>query len=213
MKNWLLDKITRQRLETFLNQHSSDELVLEIGASYKPNRQLYSREIAGDITYHPELDGQFDAHALPFADGSFERVVCIEVLEHCHTPQRVLDEIHRVLKPNGQVILTTRFVFPLHDVPHDYFRYTKYGLQHLCRAFSKIEIQEEVQSAETIAVLLQRLVFQVTWRLPLTKLALLLMAKVFLVLQKTLSAEYGDIHRSSPEESIMTSGYYLIATK
>lgn len=44
---------------------------------------------------------QADASCLPFADASFEKIVCSEVLEHIENYPAVLREIHRVLKPNG----------------------------------------------------------------------------------------------------------------
>lgn len=212
-RHWLLKKLTREQLDGFLQAQAASERTLEIGASFKPNRALFPKAIAGDVLHYPALDVQFDAHSLPFASEQFEHVLCVEVLEHCQNPQRVIDECYRVLRPGGTLILTTRFLFPLHDAPHDYFRFTKYGLQHLCRRFQETHIQAEVPTVTTLGVLLQRLAYQADWRVPLTKVVLLLLAKAVPLLRGNLKREYGDIRHDQPAETIMTSGYYLVARK
>lgn len=213
MRNWLLRKLTREQLAHFLQDKGTDELVLEVGAAYRPQKMLYPSSISGDILFYTELDVQFDAHSMPFADNSFYRIVCIEVLEHCHTPQKVIQECYRLLKDGGHLILTTRFIFPIHDAPHDYYRYTKYGLLHLMEDFSSVEIQAEAKTVVTIGVLLQRLAYQADWRIPFTKIILLLMAKLMPLMQSTISKEYGDIRKSVQEETILASGYYVEAIK
>ncbi|MEM9953883.1 MAG: class I SAM-dependent methyltransferase [Chloroflexota bacterium] len=213
MRQWLLQKITREQLGHFLDKHRTEAKTLEVGASSRPSLTQFPNQIASDISFHPQIDVQYDAHRMPFIDEQFDCVLAIEVLEHCHTPQQVIDECYRMLKPNGTLILTTRFIFPLHDAPHDYFRFTKYGLRHLCRAFSQVTIEEEAKTVTTMGVLYQRLAYQVDWKLPFTKIMLLLIAKILPHLQTTVAKEYGDIRKDVTEENIMASGYYLVARK
>jgi SAM-dependent methyltransferase len=213
MRDWLLQKITRQRLQPFLDAQATDARVLVLGASDRPVRASFPRSVRSDVLFYPSLDVQCDAHHLPFADNSQPVILALEMLEHCHTPQQVIDECYRVLQPGGQLILSTRFIFPLHDAPHDYYRYTKYGLRHLCRAFEQVTITEEAATVETMGVLVQRLAYQCDWHLPLTKIGLLLLAKLLLPLQRTLKTEYGDIRKDQPDRAILASGYYLTATK
>jgi len=61
------------------------------------------------------------------------------------------------LKPGGKIILSTPFVFGIHDAPHDYFRYTKYGLRHLFKKFEEIDLIERCGFFWTILVLNSRL--------------------------------------------------------
>ncbi len=82
-----------------------------------------------DFQARPEVYG--DARRLPFADGSFEAVLCSQVLEHVNQPETVLQEISRVLKPGGTGILSVPFIYNVHVGPYDFFRYSPFGLQEL----------------------------------------------------------------------------------
>lgn len=68
---------------------------------------------------------------VPAADSSFATVLSTQVFEHVPEPDRYLAEAARVLKPGGHLILTCPGGFMLHEEPHDYWRYTLYGLRHL----------------------------------------------------------------------------------
>lgn len=213
LKDRLVAKITRERLRTFLTQHRCDGFGLEVGAKYRTYADLFPNAVAGDLFIHGPLDAQFDAHHLPFATNCFEYVLCTEVLEHCTHPHAVIDEFYRVLAPGGKLILSTRFIFPIHDAPYDYFRFTRYGLERLCQDFRSVEVTAEAATVETMGVLSQRLGYQVDWRLPMVKLMLFLSARLMLGAQRLVRREYGDIHKSQPEQAILASGYYLVAVK
>jgi SAM-dependent methyltransferase len=76
-------------------------------------------------------DLAWDGNVIPLPDASVDCALLTEVLEHCPEPQRVLTEVHRVLKPEGFLFITVPFIWPIHDVPHDEFRYTPYSLQRM----------------------------------------------------------------------------------
>jgi hypothetical protein len=118
-----------------------------------------------------------------------------------------------VLHPGGRLILTTRFVFPIHDAPQDYYRFTRYGLAHLCRSFAEVSIVPELATIGTMGVLLQRLAAQAQWRLPGTRLGLQLAARASLNADWLLREEYADIGRKTSEVAILASGYYVVAVK
>lgn len=77
------------------------------------------------------VDVYGSALALPFNSEEFETVLCVEVLEHVAEPSQLLDEVWRVLKPQGCLILTAPLTWGPHEVPNDFFRYTEFGLRHL----------------------------------------------------------------------------------
>lgn len=69
---------------------------------------------------------------LPFEDFSFDTVLLTDVLEHISKPQQLVQEIARVLRPGEKVIIMVPFFYRLHEVPHDYFRYTEHALRSFC---------------------------------------------------------------------------------
>jgi SAM-dependent methyltransferase len=77
----------------------------------------------------PEVYG--DAQHLPFADQSFDAVVCTQVLEHLARPDKVVGELARVLRPGGLALVSVPFFYNLHLEPHDYFRFSPYGIRYL----------------------------------------------------------------------------------
>lgn len=208
-------KITRPRLEKFLKQYASDKKTLDIGSGNKPYIKMFPNCFTVDVAERPGVPLNFiaDAHDLSVIPSqSFDIVLCTEVLEHLHSPHKAIAEFKRILKPGGLLILTTRFVYPLHETPIDYYRYTKYGLKFLLQEFDIIELREETNTIETLAVLFQRLGFQCTtlYAKPL-KLFWFLLAKFTMLFKNVLTHEYGDIHHSNLEPNILSSGYYVAA--
>ena len=71
------------------------------------------------------------AEALPFRAGSFDTVLGLSMLTYLREPAEPIAEAHRVLRPDGMLLLEFTQMAPLHDEPHDYFRFTRYGAAHL----------------------------------------------------------------------------------
>ncbi len=97
----------------------------------------------GDAAWnYSRLDVIADLENLPFPDASFDACINIVTLEHVSDPRRVLGEIARSLKPGGRLLLAAPLEWEEHQQPHDYFRYTRYGLEHLLggAGFSDISI-------------------------------------------------------------------------
>lgn len=134
---------------------------LDIGCGAGLYRQAFPNYFGVDVIAGPGVDRVADAHDLPFPDQSFEQIVTSEVIEHLHTPTKAVQEMARVLKPGGRLILTAPFVYPLHEGPHDYQRFTEYGFALLLQPyFDNVEIRPLFNEEQTIAILLQRVVLQ-----------------------------------------------------
>jgi len=74
-------------------------------------------------------DVTWDGVTMPMDSARFDCALATEVLEHCPEPETVLKEIYRVLKPDGILFFTVPFLWNLHEVPHDEYRYTPFALQ------------------------------------------------------------------------------------
>jgi SAM-dependent methyltransferase len=107
-------------VETFLQDTSVQVIATDVYAS--ANTQLVT-----------------DAHHLPFDDGVFDGVWITAVLEHVIEPQKVVDEIWRVLKPAGMVYAETPFMQQVHERAYDFTRFTANGHRWLFRRFEQIE--------------------------------------------------------------------------
>lgn len=212
----MFKKITRKYLEEFLKRHKSDKKTLDIGSGgslYKYDRFFPNRTTVDvDPVRNPEIVG--DIHDLPFGGGEFDVVLCVEVLEHVRDPKKAAQEMQRVLKKGGTLILTTRFVYPIHDAPHDYWRFTKYGLQKLFDDWEVVELVPETHTFSALAVLFQRIAYQTKLRFNVfTKLKLFFFAQVLHAMNWLIKSEYGDIKKETSETDILTSGYYLVCKK
>lgn len=91
------------------------------------------------------------------SDTPFDAIICSEVLEHLWAPHQAVANMWASLRAGGRLILTAPFVFPIHSAPHDYFRYTRHGLEVLLRDFSQVSIEERTSWAESFGVLAVRM--------------------------------------------------------
>ena len=102
-------------------------------------------DIESALVYEEDVKPDFywDGVQMPFENEQFDSVIATEVLEHCPDPEVILKEINRVLKPGGYFFFTVPFLWNLHEVPHDEYRYTPFALErHLKNSgFSEIEIK------------------------------------------------------------------------
>jgi SAM-dependent methyltransferase len=104
---------------------------------------------------------QAEAGLVPFRDGTFDAVVCSELLEHVPDPSQVLAEIYRVLQPGGTVLICVPFLNRIHGDPYDYGRYSDYYWgQTLERiGFGDIRIEKQGQYWSVLMDMLRDLVY------------------------------------------------------
>ncbi len=95
--------------------------------------------VESDVSFGPRTMMIFDAHDIPFEDGSFDGVIIQAVLEHVADPYRCSEEIHRVLKDRGVVYAETPFIQQVHFGAYDFTRFTHLGHRRLFRRFEEID--------------------------------------------------------------------------
>jgi SAM-dependent methyltransferase len=125
-----------------IEHYPYEEPVLDTCAGWEPNfyQPLFpgKKYIKQDVQdFNPAcIDVICDiADMKPISNESIGLVLNLESLEHLPYPQKAIDEIHRVLRPNGLLILTTVMHFKIHRTPKDYWRFTPDGIELLLNRF------------------------------------------------------------------------------
>jgi len=126
-------------------------LVLDAGAGegqyadyFKQHRYTGVDLGIGDAAWnYGQLSAIANLELLPFADGTFDASLNVVTLEHVQKPARVIEEMGRTLRPGGRFLLIVPHEWEEHQQPHDYFRYTRYGLRYLLESAGFREIRIE----------------------------------------------------------------------
>jgi SAM-dependent methyltransferase len=146
--DWLLQRHLHRDVRAALAASAPGRL-LDLGCGERPYADDVPagvRAIAVDVPgQSARVDVAAVASALPFGETTFETVLCTQVLEHVPDPERLVAEAARVLRPGGRLVLSAPQAWFLHEAPHDYFRFTRFGLAALCRraGLEPIEIHAE----------------------------------------------------------------------
>lgn len=131
--------------------------ILDVGCGFKPWLQMFDKQrveyIGVDFDTEKSL-ANFIASAdkLPFSDNGFDGLIYSEVLEHVEDLSGVIKEMRRVAKNNALVYISTPFVFPLHGIPYDFQRLTRYFYQAVFRDDEIILIKESNSSLSTVFI-------------------------------------------------------------
>ena len=165
-----------QYVKWVIERFPYQEPVLDTCAGWEPNfyQPLFpgKRYIKQDMTdFNPAcIDIICDiADMKPISNESIGLVLNLESLEHLPYPQRAIDEIHRVLRPNGLLILTTVMHFKIHRAPKDYWRFTPDGIELLLNRFEILDcaLEGNLKRPKGIWVTAQKTSNLETWgRLP-----------------------------------------------
>jgi len=132
--------------------------ILDVGAGKSPYKKFFvnvKEYITLDNYDYPNIDIKADiTKKIPLKSGSVDGVVCFQVIEHLMEHKKAIDEIYRVLKKKGLCLLTTNMAVPLHGIPYDYYRFTKYSLKELFKKFRYVEVKENGGAALSITQLI-----------------------------------------------------------
>lgn len=141
---------------------------------------------------------------LPFQDARFDTLLTTDVLEHIKHPEQLWDEMVRVLRPAGKLILAVPFLYWIHEHPHDYHRFTEFKLRDFCarRKLRVVELQVYGGMPEVFADLVAKALRGVPWACS----AFVGAASLACRLRRARDAD-----RSAPE--LFPLGYVLVAQK
>ncbi len=119
-----------------LLEHLRGECI-DVGCGDMPFKSLLEKHVdrydSVDIEKRaPDVSYLADITDMSVIDNNhYDSALCLDVLEHVPDPSKALSEIYRILKQGGKLVCTVPHLSRLHEVPHDYYRYTQYGLAHL----------------------------------------------------------------------------------
>lgn len=121
------------------------EPIYEFGSLQVPGQEGFAdlrpffkgkRYIGADVRDGPGVDVPIDLHNINLPAESVGTGLALDTLEHVEYPRTAIEQIHKVLRPDGMVIISSVMRFRIHDYPHDYWRYTPEGFKSLLKCFA-----------------------------------------------------------------------------
>ncbi len=173
----------------------------------------YPDTVAKGYPGRPEIFA--DAARLPFDGFVFDTVLFLDVLEHLPDPGSALTEARRVLKPHGKMIVQVPFLYPLHDEPHDFQRWTIHGLRRLleCHGFHILSDSYSGEPAETAALLAVLALSRAALDAALQRRPSLLLAPLLLFVIPLVNFVGWLLGRLLPHSAMMPLGYRIVASR
>lgn len=208
--------LSRKGLYSFLKKEFSRikmrKMVLNIGSGGDIGELLNSfakkngfNVLSMDISQDRSPDIVGDICSYDFGKTKFDTVVMSEVLEHVTTPILAIKNIHNILIEGGELIITTPFIFPIHDRPNDYYRYTIYGLKFLLKDFKEVRVTEKNSWTEAINILALRMLME-------DSIKCRLIAPFFVILA-FIKFPFVYLLGKIIDTNFITTGYNVIAIK
>jgi len=166
----------RHALHDFISEatRSWSGSCLDVGCGNRPYRDIIPSDV---VQVGLDLDQErnrtrgladifYDGKNFPIEDSSFDHALCSQVLEHAFKPGTLIAEIHRILRPGGDLVLTVPFLWPEHEQPWDAGRFTSFGLVALLEehGFDIIRFEKSLPGARSLLQVLQARLDQKVWK-------------------------------------------------
>jgi SAM-dependent methyltransferase len=137
---------------------------LDVGCGDRPYEYLFEKgkyigidvPVSGRSAELKKPNLFYNGKSIPYSDNQFDLVLCTQVLEHVSDPFFLINEMDRVCKQGGSVIISLPFVYQEHEQPFDYFRFTSFGITDLLEnaGTNVVSMRKDSTSIETLAILL-----------------------------------------------------------
>jgi SAM-dependent methyltransferase len=150
--------------------------LLDVGCGRKPYYPVFADSVSAyvgvDMVENPVAELLGPIEALPVEDGSFDVVLCTQVLEHSDDPAQAVKELRRVTAPGGRVLASTHGTWVYHPSPQDYWRWTHTGLERLFHQngeWASVEVRAAQGTAATLTMILATYLDIALRRTPLSR--------------------------------------------
>lgn len=144
---------------------------LDVGCGQKPYESLFSSSQYVGLEIDTQENRQnkksdffYDGNTFPFQDGEFDSVVANEVFEHVFNPNEFLNEILRVLRTDGILLMTVPFCWDEHEQPNDFARYSSFGLKAILQdhGFEVVEHRKSINDIRVVFQILNAYIYKKT---------------------------------------------------
>lgn len=189
--------------------------LIDIGCGHMPLKSELEHKVGkyDTLDIEPRTDGVkfigsvLDMHMIE--NSSYDSVISLAVLEHVPDPFRAVSEINRILKLDGIFMLSVPHISRLHELPHDYFRYTEFGIRELLekRGFKILHIEKAGTLISYLGHQISTVLIGLTWHIPLIKHLIFFLNKIFIVFPFAL------IDKTLMKNSLMPMNYFCVAQK
>lgn len=134
----------KQLVGIFAESLPVSEPIYEFGSLQVPNQEGFAdirpffpgkKYVGCDMREGPGVDLVLNLHDIDLPAETAGTVLALDTLEHVEFARKAVDELHRILKPNGILVISSVMKFPVHGFPHDYWRFTTEGFKSLMRPF------------------------------------------------------------------------------
>lgn len=121
------------------------EPIYEFGSLQVPGQEGFAdlrpffpgkKYVGADTREGPGVDVILNLHNIDVPSNSVGTILLMDTLEHVEFVRKAIEEVHRILKPNGILIVSSVMNFPIHNHPYDYWRFTPEGFRNLLRSFA-----------------------------------------------------------------------------
>jgi len=135
----LANPFSQKKIREMLRNFDEESIILNLGSG--PTYYMNRKDIINvDIFPFREIDVLANVDNLPIENETVDVIISVAMLEHVGDPKKVVEEMHRVLKPGGRVICYLPFMVPYHAAPNDFQRWTVTGIQKLFSSFDPVEV-------------------------------------------------------------------------
>lgn len=149
--------------------HIPEGKMLDLGCGRKPYKRSFTsvaEYIGLDVQGHghdhsnEDIDVYYDGENIPFGDNTFDAVFSSEVFEHVQKLEKVIGEVHRVMKPGATLLITVPFVWFEHEMPYDFRRFSVNGISELLKT-QRFEISETYKTTRDFETIFQLINMQI----------------------------------------------------
>ena len=132
---FIISRRINKKIKSVFTDKSDKILDLGCGSNPKYHKSINGRILCFDKTESKITDVVGDANNLPFRANSFDKIISVNSFYYFDNPFKVVKDVHKILKNSGKLILIMPFIYPIHDAPHDKYRFTEFGIRELLKGY------------------------------------------------------------------------------